>query len=187
MATRGITRERTPSNLFKLTLLALLGANTAYFAIGGSISKALDAAAWLTLLLLFEAETQFAAELRSKRQRAIVRTTRLAAAAGVVAATIGYVLEDDVLDALNSAVWIAVVVLLEIQVRYRDRVQRVRPASAAVAVSLYGALALLVLIWAGRDQWFDAYDALLWLVAFGALELDLTIGKTSADAPLTSR
>jgi hypothetical protein len=187
MVRPGITRRRTPSNLFKVTLLALLCANTAYFAIGGSISKALDAAAWLTLLLLFEAETQFATQLRSKRQRAIVRTVRLAAAAGVVAATIGYMLEDDVLDALNSAVWIAVVVLLEIQVRFRDRVQRARLAYPTVATSLYGALALLVVIWASRDQWFDAYDALLWLVAFGALELDLTIGKTSADAPLTSR
>ena len=122
MVRPGITRRRTPSNLFKVTLLALLCANTAYFAIGGSISKALDAAAWLTLLLLFEAETQFATQLRSKRQRAIVRTVRLAAAAGVVAATIGYMLEDDVLDAVNSALWIAVVVLLEIQVRCRDRV-----------------------------------------------------------------
>ncbi|HEV7391965.1 MAG TPA: hypothetical protein VGO08_10000 [Burkholderiales bacterium] len=173
--------------MFKVTLLALLCANTAYFAIGGSISKALDAAAWLTLLLLFEAETQFATQVRSKRQRATVRTLRLAAAAGVVAATIGYVLEDDILDALNSAVWIAVVVLLEIQMRFRDHVQRARLAFAAVAASLYGALALLVVIWASRGQWFDAYDALLWLVAFGALELDLTIGKTSADAPLTSR
>jgi hypothetical protein len=187
MVRPGITRRRTPSNLFKVTLLALLCANTAYFAIGGSISKALDAAAWLTLLLLFEAETEFATQLRSKRQRAIVRTVRLAAAAGVVAATIGYMLEDDVLDALNSAVWIAVVVLLEIQVRFRDRVQRARLAYATVAASLYGALALLVVIWASRGQWFDAYDALLWLVAFGALELDLTLGRTSANAPLTSR
>jgi hypothetical protein len=72
-------------------------------------------------------------------------------------------------------------------VRFRDRVQRARLAYATVAASLYGALALLVVIWASRGQWFDAYDALLWLVAFGALELDLTIGKTSADAPLTSR
>jgi hypothetical protein len=115
-----------------------------------------------------------------------LRTLRLTAGAGVVAATLWYVFENDILDALNSTLWIAVVVLLEIQVRYRDRAQRARLAFSIVAAGLYGALALLVVIWASRNQWFDAYDALLWLVAFAAIELDVT-GKTSMDAPVTSR
>jgi hypothetical protein len=29
------------------------------------------------------------------------------------------------------------------------------------------------LLWAWRGEWFDAYDALLWLVAFAAIEMDV--------------
>jgi hypothetical protein len=89
-----------------------------------------------------------------------------------LAATVGYVFEDDVLDAINSGLWIAVVVLLEVQFRYPGPVARTRAPFTAVACVLYGGLAFLVLVWVWRREWFDAYDALLWLVAFAALELD---------------
>jgi hypothetical protein len=170
----------------KAILFALLIANTAYFASAGTVSKALDAGAWLLLLALFEAETRFAARLRSAPQKLALRTARLAAGAAVVVAAIGYLFEDNVLDALNSALWIAVVVLLEVEVRYREQVRRVRLAFSVVAACLYGGLALVVITWAVRGQWFDAYDALLWLVAFATVELDLITGKTSVNA-LTSR
>jgi hypothetical protein len=139
---------------------------------GASTSKALDAVAWLILLLLFEAENQLVSYLRTARYAGLVlRVVRLAAGAGVIAATVGYVFENDVLDALNSAVWIAIVVLLEVEIRYR--VRQARALFAAIAAALYGTLALLVVMWALRHQWFDAYDALLWLVAFATLELDV--------------
>jgi len=37
----------------------------------------------------------------------------------------------------------------------------------------------LVAAWLWRGDWFDAYDAALWLVAFATLEMDLLsfIGK----------
>jgi hypothetical protein len=179
---RGLSRV----SAFKPVLFALLAANTAYFAIAGTVSKTIDAAAWLLLLVLFEAETRFAARLQRASARRVLRTVRLAAGAAVVAATVGYIFENNALDALNSVLWIAVVVLLELEVRYHDAVQRMRLTLASVAACLYGGLALVVLMWAVRRQWFDAYDALLWLVAFAAIEVDLVSGKQSANA-LTSR
>ena len=56
-----------------------------------------------------------------------------------------------------------------------------RAVFSTVAVLLYGALAALVLIWAARGEWLDAYDALLWLIAFVTIELDL-IGVNKVDA-----
>jgi hypothetical protein len=165
--------------LFKAALFTLLTANTAWYAIGGSPSKAIDAVAWLVLLVLFEAENRFAPHLNTTRHRVILRLLRLAAGLGVVAATIGYVFENDVLDAVNSAVWIGVVALLEIELRYKGHVQRARMTFAAVAAGLYGTLAVLVVIWAATHRWFDAYDALLWLVAFAAVELDVMSRATS--------
>jgi hypothetical protein len=172
-----LSRGVSPVLAFKSALFALLAANTAYFAIMGALSKAVDAGAWLVLLALFEGETRFGMRLRSAGQKQLLRAARLAAGAGVVAAAVGYIVENNALDAVNSALWIAVVVLLEVEVRYRETVQRLRLAFYSLAACLYGALALIVVLWAVRRQWFDAYDAFLWLVAFATVEVDLMGGK----------
>ena len=87
----------------------------------------------------------------------------------------GYTLEEDVLDAVNSVLWIAVVILLEAEVRFPELVSNARTAFAATAALLYGGLAVLVVLWAVNGLWFDAYDALLWLIAFATLELNISM------------
>ena len=161
----------------------LLAANTVYFAVFGTASKAIDAGAWLALLVLFDIETAYRERLSGRHARLAVRTARLFAGAGVVAATIGYVFEDDALDAVNAVLWIGVVVLLETEVRWPAFIARHRAAFNVVAVALFGGLALLVVLWAASGMWFDAYDAVLWLVAFAAIEVDLT--KRAGAAPYT--
>ena len=151
-------------------LFALLAINTAGFALAGTTSKVVDAAAWLALLALFKVETGL--RNRGGVPRAALRYARLVAACGVLAATIGYVFEENVLDAVNTVLWIAVVIVLEIELRAPARVARRRGVFTAVAAALYGALAVLVAIWAWRGEWFDAYDAALWLLAFAIIELD---------------
>jgi hypothetical protein len=159
--------------LYKPALFALLAANTVYFVVFGTVSKGIDSVAWLTLFVLFEAETSFAHRLRAPRARVTVRTLRLAAAAGVFAATIGYVFEDNVLDAANCVLWIAVVVLLELELRFPSVAERHRSAFNVAAAALYGSLASLALVWAVRGMWIDAYDAAIWLTAFATIELDI--------------
>src|SRR5688500_9537437 len=124
--------------MFKAVLFLLLAVNTAYFAVYGTASKGIDAAAWLTLFVLFEAETSFGEWLSSARAKLAVRVLRLLAAAGVFTATIGYVFEDNALDAINSALWIAVIVLLEIELRFARAAARYRSAFGGAAVALYG-------------------------------------------------
>lgn len=165
--------------MLKRVLFVLLAVDTAYFAISGSTSKALDAAAWLVLLVLYERENRSARTPRSE-PRIAVRALRLAAAAAVIAATIRYVFEDDVLDAVNSVLWIGVVVLLELEFRRPALVQRARASFVTAGVVLYGGLALLVVAWAWRREWFDAYDALLWLLAFATIEMDALRPKAAA-------
>jgi len=63
--------------------------------------------------------------------------------------------------------------LLETEVRFPGKIARFRRGFTGVATALYAGLAVLVLIWAWRGEWFDAYDALLWLVAFAAIEMDV--------------
>lgn len=91
-----------------------------------------------------------------------------------------YVFEDNLLDAINSVLWILVVVLLEIEVRFPALIARARLPFLGCATLLYGGLGVLVVIWAARGLWFDAYDAALWLVAFVALELEIAKPNRSA-------
>jgi hypothetical protein len=152
----------------RIAVFALLSGNTLYYLCAGTLAKALDAAAWLLLLALFALETG-----RAPRALIAMRVLRLLAAVGVAVAGIGYLLEKDVLDAVNTALWIAVVILLEVQVRRPQMLERWRAGFTATAALLYAGLALLVLIWGWRGEWFDAYDALLWLIAFATIEMDV--------------
>ena len=161
------------SPAYRGALYALLAVNALYFAWQGTRSEALDAAAWLVLLALFDVETRWPEWLHSGRRHALLRLVRLAAAAGVVAAMAGYAVEEDVLDAVNSVLWIAVVILLEAEVRFPELVSKARNTFTAAAALLYGGLAVLVVLWAVKGMWFDAYDALLWLIAFSTLELNV--------------
>src|SRR5205823_4656781 len=114
------SRVPSPRKSLKLeaALVALLASNGLYFAFQGSASKVIDSAAWLVLLVLFLAETHFAKSLDMPRRRFAIRGARLIAAAGVIAAAIAYIVGGNRLDAINSAVWIAVVVLLEAELRW---------------------------------------------------------------------
>lgn len=164
-----------------VTILLLLCVNVAYFALAGSTSEAIDSVAWLTLLVLFLAETRWAVRLAPPR--VVVRTLRVIAGMGVIAASIGYAGGDDVLDAVNSVLWIAVVILLEFAVRFPRLVAPVRALHTAAVSSLFVGLALLVALWVRGGAWLDAYDAALWIAAFAVFELELaTRGAATIEA-----
>ena len=157
----------------KAALFALLACDTAFYLFAGTLNQALDATAWLTLLALFELENRFAGGLRPGGAALAIRGTRLAAAAAICAAAIGYSYQNEWLDAANTALWIGVVVLLEFEVRYPRVLARHRAQFMLTAGALYSGLGVLVLVWAWREEWFDAYDAALWLTAFALIEMDV--------------
>jgi|SRR5882672_4291823 len=164
---------------FKAVVFALLAWNTATYLYSGTTSEALDSAAWLVLLISFELETRPDRRWNEGLGNAVMRGSRLVAAIALIAATMGYVREMEWLDAINIGLWVAVVALLEFEVRRPDIVMQHRSSFAATAIVLYSGLVALVAAWLWRGDWFDAYDAALWLVAFAALEMDVLgfIGK----------
>lgn len=164
---------------FKALIFALLAVNTAVFAFSGTASEGLDSAAWLVLLVLFELETGPVAA--GRRRPALIHGARLVAALAVVAAAVGYFAGQEWLDAINSMLWIAVVAVLEFQVRIRGAAARYRVLTTLVAAALYSGLAVVALIWLWQAEWFAAFDAALWLLAFVAIEmnvLELLRGRT---------
>lgn len=157
---------------FKTAVYALLAANLALYALLGSANELVDTAAWIVLLVLFEIETAHGERL-SARQRRLIHGLRLVAAAGVLAAAVGYLLDSEWLDAANAGLWVAVLIHIETEVRFPAAVGRRRESFLIVAVVLYAALLMLVPVWAWRGEWLDAWDAMLWLTAFFAIELNV--------------
>ena len=157
-------------------LFGLLACNTTYYIIAGRLSEALESVAWYVLLILFTLESRHAHRLRSARALAVLhamQVARLLAMLAIATTAVLYVREKEWLDAANLCVWIAVVALLEIEIRRPVAVVAHRLAFSLTAAALYAALGVLAVIWLARGEWMDAWDAALWLAAFGILELNL--------------
>lgn len=156
---------------FKAVVFALLGCNTGYYLFTGTANEGFDSLAWLTLLALFELESGHTEINGARRVRTAIRFTRLAAAGALVAVLLGYARAREWLDAVNVGLWIMVVGVFELEMRHPDLVRQA-PGKYAAPI-LYTGLGALVIAWLLRGDWFDAYDAALWLTAFATVELDL--------------
>lgn len=172
---------------FKATLFALLGCNAAAYILSGTWSEAVDTTAWLVLLVLYELETDFGGRFREGRTVAAFRGARLLAAAAVCAAAIGYIRNEEWLDAINSGLWIAIVILLEVEVRHPGAVAAHRGRYLGAVAALYAGLVSMVLTWFWRGEWFEAYDALLWLAALAVIEMNILEGVRRKVDPVDAR
>jgi hypothetical protein len=80
-------------------------------------------------------------------------------------------------DVVNSAAWILVVILLEIEVRVLTRWGAVsRPATRitnALKMMLYATLVVAAIYWGFKGDFLDFWDAALWLFAFVFIELNV--------------
>ena len=153
-------------------IYTLLAANTLWYMASGPWTKALDSLAWFGLLILFAIETGNTAWLNKKHARSLVRILRFCAASAIGAAAFGYVQQQEWLDAANIGLWVLVILLIEIELRFKAAVAQSRRLFVVIAIVLYACIAGLIPFWVLRGEWFDAYDAVLWVVAFALIEMD---------------
>lgn len=156
-----------------IAIVSLLAVNAAVYAFSGRTSEGLDALAWFALLVLFAIETRCPQWTRIPRNAVALDLLRLLAASAILWAAIAFVREQEWLDALNAWLWIGVVAVLELEVRAPTWITRHQRLAIAVSTVLYGALAAVAAAWFMQGEWFDGYDAALWITAFALLELDL--------------
>lgn len=79
-------------------------------------------------------------------------------------------------DVINSAVWLLVVLVLEIDVRLQERNRLEGMALRLSNLSkyvLYSVLLLAAIYWGIKGDFVDFWDAFLWLVAFVFIELNV--------------
>lgn len=79
-------------------------------------------------------------------------------------------------DVINAAVWLLVVIVLEIDVRLQERNRyegAILYGSNAIKFVLYAVLFVAAVYWAVKSDFVDFWDAFLWLVAFIFIELNV--------------
>ena len=165
--------------VFRWLVYGLLAADIVLYARFGRTTELVDTAAWFVLLMLFEWET--GGWRMSERARMSVHVVRVLAGLAVALAVAGYAWEREWLDFANEAVWLAVIVLLEIEVRVPRQARELHRWRRWITTLLYAALVAFMLVWladglVGEEPWhalLDAGDALLWLVAFATIELNV--------------
>jgi len=90
-------------------------------------------------------------------------------------------------DVINSAVWLLVVIVLEIDVRLQER-DKLRAIALRLSnlskYILYSALLLAAIYWGIKGDFVDFWDAFLWLVAFVFIELNVFEWRQESEAKL---
>ena len=79
-------------------------------------------------------------------------------------------------DVINSAVWLLVVVVLELDVFFQEKNRlegMILGVSNASKFALYSLLLLAAIYWGVKGDFVDFWDAFLWLVAFVFIELNV--------------
>ena len=93
-------------------------------------------------------------------------------------------------DVINAAVWLLVVLVLEIDVRLQEK-NRLEGAalklSSAAKFVLYGTLFLAAIYWGIKGDFVDFWDAFLWLVAFVFIELNVFEWREEENLELASK
>jgi len=87
-------------------------------------------------------------------------------------------------DVINAAVWLFVVMFLEVDVRLQERKitsGTIRKISKTSKFVLYGTLLCAAIYWGFKGDFIDFWDAFLWLVAFVFIELNVFEWRQETD------
>lgn len=155
---------------FKLLILALLSLNAVTYAIVDTLTSAMDALTWLILLVIYELETHGG---KPPAEEKTLERARTALIAVIVWVFFSYLRDSEWLDVGNSLLWFALIALMELEVRRPDIVIRHAAACWMATIGIFAGLLAMAGIWLWRQAWLDAYDALLWITAFGFIEADI--------------
>ena len=158
-----------PYSKFKLTIVVLITLNAVIYAIVDTLTSAVDALAWLMLLVLYELETNGAAPMAEITMHRI----RYVLIVVIALVFVSYIHDSEWLDVVNSALWFVLIALLELEVRWPDTVLKYRQNYWLATVTVFAGLIAMVIAWVWQSAWLDVYDATLWIVAFASIEVDI--------------
>lgn len=154
----------------KLLILALLCINAVSYATFDSLSRGIDAVTWLVLLVIYEVETNSS---NLPIPAATLDKIRAALIVIIIGVFFSYLDESRWLDVCNSLLWFALIALMEIEVRRPDMILRNANLCWLLTIVIFIGLLSMAGLWLFNRAWLDAYDAMLWITAFGLIEVDI--------------
>jgi len=69
--------------------------------------------------------------------------------------------------------WFALIALLETEARWPAKVRQFKRSYWLASVLVFLGLIGVVVAWAWQSAWLDVYDASLWIIAFGLIDMDI--------------
>jgi hypothetical protein len=157
-----------PYPRFKLAILVLLTLNAVIYTMVDTLTSAIDAWVWLMLLVLYELEANRTVPLAENMLHGI----RIVLIAVIVLVFVSYVHDRAWLDVVNSALWFALIALLELEVRWPDTVSKYQQSYRLATMTVLAGLIAVAIVWAWQSAWLAVYDTTLWIVAFASIEMD---------------
>ena len=154
----------------KLLILALLTSNAVIYAVVDTLTTAVDAVTWLILLVLYELESNNG-ELPVSE--AILEKIRTGLIAVIALVFFSYLHDSEWMDVGNSLLWFALIAVMELEVRRPAMVLKHANLFWLLTITIFSGLIAMAGLWLWQQAWLDAYDAVLWVVAFGIIEVDL--------------
>lgn len=176
-----------PTAHLKKLLLAHLLINAIVFLARGEFNDSFDSLAWIVLMVLYEIETGRIAGFQTAKIK--LAWVRQCAVLTVVLAELSYLWEGAWLDGVYSLLWLMVVALFEFESRCQDKVvahpQLFRLIGAGLTLGMIGVIGA----WLFDRAFFNAYDGLIWSLAFLIIDLDLmdsAFKSAQSDTPASS-
>ncbi len=157
------------SILLKALIVILLGVDIVIYA-QTDLVAALDEMAWLGLLILIDVETR---SEDFSLLRSVIQTVRYCLALLITSVFVSYIAEALWIDVLNTGLWLALIILMEVELHYPDITRAFQKCFAGSYLAILLGLLSMIGVWIGKGNWFDAYDATLWLMAFILVETDI--------------
>lgn len=154
----------------KLLILMLLTINAVAYAVVDTLTTAVDAGTWLILLVIYELESSGEKLPLSEPVLEKIRTGLIGM---IVLVFFSYLHDSEWLDVSNSLLWFALIAVMELEVRRPAMVLKHANLFWLLTITIFVGLIAMAGIWLWQKAWLDAYDALLWIVAFGMIEVDL--------------
>ena len=154
----------------KLLILVLLSINAVTYAVVDTPTTAIDAGSWLILLVIYELESSGETLPLSEPVQEKIRSGLIAV---IVLVFFSYWHDSEWLDVCNALLWFALIAVMELEVRRPTLVLKYANLFWLLTISIFSGLIAMAGIWLWQQAWLDAYDALLWIAAFGMIEVDL--------------
>ena len=165
--------------VFKYTVYALLIVNVGLLFRAGSVNglvpyKAVDQIGWLLILGVFEWETRNPAGDGRRRIGGWPVVAELLGYGCALFALGNYIVDRIGIDIVNSIVWLAISAMI-----WLDILAPVRPETAGhrrrtgAKAALYATVFACAVSWGIEGALLDFYDAVLWILCFFAIEMNL--------------